>query len=63
MQDAFDFYNAITEPIRTELEIELTTLLSNSILDVKLPIEIKPLEYKSTNIENIESNEDTTNNQ
>lgn len=47
MQDAFMFYNSVTEPSRQQLEIELTTLFSNSIFadKVKLPIEIKPLGY------------------
>jgi len=49
MQDAFDFYNSITQPIRTELEIELTTLFKNSVFanQIQLPIEIEPLQYIS----------------
>lgn len=49
MQDAFDFYNSITQPIRTETEIEFTTLLKNSVFanKVQLPIEIEPLQYIS----------------
>jgi len=57
MQDAFMFYNSVTEPARQQLEIELTTLFSNSVFEsqIKLPIEIKPLEYgeKTTNNEKI----------
>ena len=50
MQETFDFYNSITEPLRQELEIELTELFSNSIFakSIKLPIEIEPLKYMST---------------
>lgn len=49
MQDAFDFYNSVTQPIRTELEIELTRLFKNSVFanQIKLPIQIEPLEYIS----------------
>lgn len=60
MQQAYDFYNSITEPIRQELEIELTKLLKNSIFagQIKLPIEIEPLKY----ISSYETNEIETNN-
>ncbi len=65
MQQAFDFYNSVTQPLRTELEIELTTLFKNSVFknQVKLPIEIEPLEYITRhNIEEKkESNEDINN--
>jgi hypothetical protein len=49
MQETFDFYNSITEPLRQELEIELTTLFSNSIFanQIKLPIEIEPLQFNT----------------
>lgn len=49
MQETFDFYNSMTEPLRQESEIELTTLFKNSIFEsqVKLPIEIEPLEFVS----------------
>ena len=60
MQEAFEFYNSITEPLRRELEIELTTLISNSVFasQVQLPIEIEPMKYISR-IETAETNEDT----
>ena len=47
VQDQFNFYNSITEQLRNEVEIDLTTLISNSIFEsnFKLPIEIQPLEY------------------
>ncbi len=50
MEEAFDFYNAVTESFRQELEIELTTLFRNSIFadQVTLPIEIEPLRFVST---------------
>ncbi len=63
MQETFDFYNSVTEPLRQELEIELTTLFKNSIFEsqVKLPIEIEPLQFVSrTKVEetnNTEENE------
>ena len=65
MQDAFDFYNSVTDILRTELEIELTTLIKNSIFasQVKLPIEIEPLQYitrqKIETTTNNDSNENT----
>jgi hypothetical protein len=60
---AIDSYNARTEPDRNDIEIDLTMLFSNSIIDVpQLPIEIKPIEYVSsennTNTENDEQNID-----
>jgi hypothetical protein len=65
MQQAFDFYNSVTQPLRTETEIELTTLFKNSVFkdQVKLPIEIEPLEYITRhNIEEkTESNENINN--
>ncbi len=56
MQETFDYYNSITEPMRQELEIELTRLFSNSIFasQLKLPIEIEPLQFVSI------TNEDST---
>jgi len=66
MQETFEYYNSVTEPLRQELEIELTTLFSNSIFknQIKLPIEIEPLQYISK-IKIIETtnnqNNDTTN--
>ena len=59
MQEAFDFYNSVTEPLRQELEIELTTLFKNSIFanQVKLPIEIVPLQYISRTIIEDDENE------
>ena len=52
MQETFDFYNSVTEPLRQELEIELTTLFKNSIFanQITLPIEIIPLQYISRTI-------------
>ncbi len=52
MQETFDFYNSVTEPLRQELEIELTTLFKNSIFadQITLPIEILPLQYISRTI-------------
>lgn len=49
MQETFDFYNSITEPLRQELEIELTMLFKNSVFvnQIKLPIEIEPLQFIS----------------
>lgn len=49
MMETFDFYNSITEPLRQESEIELTKLFQNSIFasQIKLPIEIEPLQYIS----------------
>lgn len=49
MHETFDFYNTVTEPLRQELEIELTTLFKNSIFasQITLPIEIEPLQYIS----------------
>lgn len=58
-QEAFQIYNGRTEQLRQELEIELTTLFSNSIFanQVKLPIEIEPLKF---NVENTDTvNEET----
>jgi hypothetical protein len=48
MQDAFTFYNAITEQARQEIEMHLTILFSNSIFanEIKLPIQIQPLTYQ-----------------
>jgi hypothetical protein len=67
MQETFDYYNSVTEPLRQELEIELTTLFANSIFasQIKLPIEIEPLQYisrikTSEQINTIQN--DTTNN-
>jgi hypothetical protein len=59
MEDAFDFYNAVTSPVRQELEIELTTLITNSIYasQVKLPIEIEPLVYESSATKEVDSDE------
>jgi len=67
MQETFDFYNSITEPLRQELEIELTTLFKNSIFAnlVKLPIEIEPLQFVSrikVNETNTKENESDTSN-
>jgi hypothetical protein len=47
IEDQFNFYNAITEQYRQDIEIDLTTLLGNSIFEsnFNLPIEIKPIEY------------------
>ncbi|RLD69255.1 MAG: hypothetical protein DRI95_00760, partial [Bacteroidetes bacterium] len=47
MQDAFKFYNSVTAPARQQLEIELTTLFSNSNFqnEIELPIKINPLQY------------------
>lgn len=63
-EDAFKIYNGRTEQLRQELEIELTTLFSNSIFanQVKLPIEIEPLQFNientdTVNVENVEENE------
>jgi hypothetical protein len=54
MQEAFDYYNSVTEPLRQELEIELTQLIANSVFanQVKLPIEIIPLQYISRTLNN-----------
>ena len=59
MQEAFDFYNSVTEPLRQELEIELTTLFANSIFanQITLPIEIIPLQYISRTIVDDDENE------
>jgi len=66
MQETFEFYNSITEPLRQELEIELTTLFSNSIFatQLKLPIEIEPLEFvsKIKTIESTNNQQNDTNN-
>jgi hypothetical protein len=47
MQETFNFYNSVTEPLRQELEIELTTLFKNSVFanQIQLPVEIEPLKY------------------
>lgn len=68
MQETFDFYNSITEPLRQELEIELTMLFKNSVFasQIQLPIEIEPLQFISrtktqetqNNIENETTNND-----
>ncbi len=49
MQETFDFYNSITEPLRQELEIELTMLFKNSVFanQIQLPIEIEPMQFIS----------------
>ena len=59
MQETFDYYNSITEPLRQELEIELTTLFSNSIFasQIQLPIEIDPLQFISKTNEDLGQNE------
>ncbi len=59
MQEAFDFYNSVTEPLRQELEIELTTLFKNSIFanQITLPIEIIPIQYISRTIVDDDENE------
>lgn len=59
MQETFDFYNSITEPLRQELEIELTTLFKNSIFasQIQLPIDIIPLQYVSRTIIEEDENE------
>lgn len=59
MQEAFDAFNTSTQPLRTEVEIEITTLFKNSIFEsqVKLPIEIEPLQFVSrTKVEETETN-------
>lgn len=60
MQETFDFYNSVTEQLRQELEIELTELFSNSIFanQIKLPIEIEPLQYISLSANNQVSDEE-----
>ncbi|MFA6185497.1 MAG: hypothetical protein WC720_05135 [Candidatus Shapirobacteria bacterium] len=66
MQETFEYYNSITEPLRQELEIELTRLFSNSVFasQLKLPIEIEPLQFiskiKTIESTNTQSNEDTS---
>ena len=47
VQEMFDFYNAMTNPIRQNLEIDLNILLSNSIFknQFKFPIKIDPLTF------------------
>lgn len=67
MQETFDFYNSITEPLRQELEIELTMLFKNSVFanQIQLPIEIEPLQFISrTKTQETQNNTDneTTNN-
>jgi hypothetical protein len=47
MEEAYALYNSTTKPIRTELEIDLTTIFDNSILNIKLPIEIQPLTFEA----------------
>lgn len=66
MQETFDFYNSITEPLRQELEIELTMLFKNSVFasQIQLPIEIEPLQFISrTKTQETQNNSDneTTN--
>jgi len=60
MQETFDFYNSITEPLRQEVEIELTELISNSVFSsqVKLPIEIEPIMFVSRTAENQSENDE-----
>jgi len=55
MSDAFTFYNSVTEPLRQEIEKELTMLFSNSIIDIQLPIQIEPLNYKGKTTETNET--------
>ena len=67
MQETFDFYNSITEPLRQELEIELTMLFKNSVFanQISLPIEIEPLQFISrTKTQETQNNteDETTNN-
>lgn len=66
MQETFDFYNSITEPLRQELEIELTMLFKNSIFanQIQLPIEIEPLQFisRTKTQENKNNTEDETTN-
>jgi len=68
MQETFDFYNSITEPLRQELEIELTTLFTNSVFasQLQLPIEIEPLQFvsktKIIETSNNQTNDNTNNN-
>lgn len=52
-EDAFKIYNGRTEQLRQELEIELTTLFSNSIFasQMQLPIEIEPLQFNLSDTE------------
>lgn len=59
MQQAFDFYNTRTQPKRTEVEMELTTLFKNSIFKdkVKLPIKIEPLKYISFTTSDVDISE------
>ena len=47
VQEMFDFFNAMTEPVRKELEVDINVLLSNSIFknQFKFPITIDPLTY------------------
>lgn len=65
IQEAFDFYNSITEPLRQELEIELTTLFVNSIFasQITLPIEIGPLQFVSRTKIQTKTNEPNNNNE
>ena len=62
MQETFDFYNSVTEPLRQELEIELTTLFANSVFadQITLPIEIEPLQYISRTV--VDESEETETN-
>lgn len=59
MQEAFDFYNSVTEPLRQESEIELTTLFKNSVFadQMTLPIEIQPLQFVSSTVVDDDENE------
>ena len=65
MQETFDFYNSVTEPLRQELEIELTTLFKNSVFanQMTLPIEIAPLQYISRTIVDEETETKTEENE
>lgn len=62
MQETFEFYNAMTQDYRIELEIELTKLFKNSVFanQIKLPIKIEPLKYE---VENIDNNSNIMNNE
>lgn len=59
MQETFDFYNSVTEPLRQELEIELTQLFKNSIFEnqLQLPIEIDTLKYISSSSMDVDEDE------
>lgn len=49
MQDAYNFYNSITEIERRDIERVLSDLIENSVFyDVPLPIEIKPASFMQT---------------